>query len=146
MFVCLYVCIFVRLYVCRLSYSSKTLCISDAKLSGIHLRPHGRVIYDPTAGSSTTPRPCHLRPHGRVIYDPTAGSSTTPRPGHPRPHGRMVSVFFSRNSAPITFYTNKKITLFVIKYYANNYATFVNVMRLFLNTFRRFVKRLLKTY
>ena len=47
-----------------------------------HLRPHGRVIYDPTVGSSTTPRSGHLRPHGWVIYDPTVGSSTTPRSGH----------------------------------------------------------------
>ena len=72
-----------------------TLHLLDAlhlgrQLSGVHLRPHGRVIYDPTVGSSTTSRSGHLRPHGRVIYDPMVGSSTTPRSGHLRPHGRVI--------------------------------------------------------
>ena len=74
-----------------------------AKLSGFHLRPHGRVIYDPTVGSSTTPRSGHLRPHGRVMYDPTVGSSTTPRSGI---HSFIISKFI-----PILPFVNNRITV-----------------------------------
>ena len=47
-FVCLYVCTFVCLYTILFLLE---LCISGVKLSGVHLRPHGRVIYHPTVGS-----------------------------------------------------------------------------------------------
>ena len=34
----------VHMFVCMLRYSSDMLCISGAKLSGVYLQPHGRVI------------------------------------------------------------------------------------------------------
>ena len=83
------------MYVCMPCYSSLTSRVS--KFQGFIYDPTvgssttpRSVIYDPTVGSSTTPRSGHLRPHGRVIYDPTVGSPMTPRSGHLRPHGRVI--------------------------------------------------------
>ena len=138
MYVCMFICLYVYMFICFICVYFCTFVRFYVKLllqDALHL---GRQI---VRGSSTTPRPGHLRPHGRVIYDPTAGSCTTPRSGG--------LSFFSRNSAPITFYTKNKLPsllLSTIARYANNYAKFINVMRVFFNAFRRFVKRLLKTY
>ena len=71
MFVCLYVCMFVCLYVCL--FVCFVCYVTPPRALNL-----GRETF---RVSSTTPRSGHLRPHGRVIYDPTVESSTTPQSG-----------------------------------------------------------------
>ena len=119
------------IFVCMFAWHPR-LCISGAKLSRVHLRYHGRVIYDTTVGSSTIPRLGHLRYHGRVIYDTTIGSSTIPRSG-------SLSFIFSKLTQPLPFLRTIELLFVVITYncpqrYGNNYVPIVdNVVSLFLD-------------
>ena len=110
----------------RFAYLSQHFRGSSTTPRSGHLRPRGRVIYDPAVGSSTTPRSGHLRPHGRVIYDPTVRSSTTPRSGR-------LSLYFSKFTQLLLFLRTIEL-ICVVTYncpqcYVNNYVQLSAVLR-----------------
>ena len=65
-------------------------------------------------GPSTTPRSGHPRPHGRVIYDPTVGSSTTPRSGR-------LSLNISKFTQLLPFPRTMELPFVVITYNSPQY-------------------------
>ena len=72
-----------------------------------------------------------------IIYDPTVGSSTTPRSGHLQPHGRVVTVYLCSKFTPLLpFVKTTELPFVIIRYnypqlYANNYLTLLTTSNVF---------------